>query len=39
MSQSIAQKMKYAISHETNEETFLENVAYALRSLPELRHR
>jgi len=37
MSDSIAQKMNYAIPVGMNQETFLEEVAYALRSLPDLR--
>jgi uncharacterized RDD family membrane protein YckC len=37
ISQNIAQKMNYAIPEGMNQEAFLEEAAYALRSLPQVR--
>jgi len=37
LSQGLAQKMNYPVPPEMSQETFLEEAAYALRSLPSLR--
>jgi hypothetical protein len=37
ISQNISQKMNYAIPAGMNQEAFLEEAAYALRSLPQVR--
>ena len=37
ISQNIAQKMNYAVPEGMNQEAFLEEAAYALRSLPQVR--